>query len=144
MAADQDVVEHRHGAEEAEILEGPSDAERGDAVARRRQQRAALELDEAAVEAIEPTEAVEERRLARPVGADQAADLTLFDIEGDAVEGDDAAEALGDARDAEQRLFRRHRSPARRRQRAAGMPKGGRRTLTFRRGVIVPSQIPSP
>ncbi len=85
---------HRHGAEQAEILEGAADAERGDAVARRLEQRAPLEADRAAVEAIEPGQAVEQRRLAGAVGPDQAEDLAGRDVERDAVERDDAAEAL--------------------------------------------------
>jgi hypothetical protein len=138
MAADQDVLQHRHGAEETEILEGAADAERGDAVARRLEQRDALELDGPLVELIEPAEAVEQRRLARAVRADEAADLAALDVEGDAVEGDDAAEALGDAGYAEQRL------PLAARQRRRGRPRSGRCTLIFRAGISVPSQIPSP
>src|SRR5439155_27383860 len=64
VAPDQDVLEHRHGAEEPKILERTPDAERGDAVAWRLEQRATLEFDQAAIELIEPAQAVEERRLA--------------------------------------------------------------------------------
>src|SRR6185437_3906240 len=83
MAADQDVLQHRHGAEKAEILEGAADAERGDAMARRLEHRAPLELDHPAIEPIEAAEAVEQRRLARAVGTDETADLSGLDVEGD-------------------------------------------------------------
>jgi hypothetical protein len=107
MAADHDVLQHRHAAEEAEILEGAADAERGDAVARRLRQASPLEENTAAIEAVEPAEAVEERRLARAVRSDEAADLPGFDREGDAVERDDPAEADRDIADGEKRLARR-------------------------------------
>jgi hypothetical protein len=54
MAADQDVLQHRHGAEKPKILESAPDAEGGDAVARRIDQRAALEFDQAAIELVQP------------------------------------------------------------------------------------------
>src|SRR5262249_36064455 len=92
MAADQHVLQHRHAAEEAEILDRPADAERGDAVGRRLDQRGALEKNGPTLEAVKPAEAVEECRLARSVRADQAADLAGRDVERYAVERDDPAE----------------------------------------------------
>ena len=58
-----------------------------------REQRLAVEGDRAAIAFVEPRQAVEERRLAGAVGADQAGDLPRLDAERDAVERDDAAEA---------------------------------------------------
>ena len=55
--------------------------------------RAALEQDVAAVGHVQTRQAVEERGLARAVGADQAGDLARRNIERHAVERDDAAEA---------------------------------------------------
>ena len=48
MAADHHIVEHRHGAEQREVLEGAADADLGDAV-RRQARMLALEQDVAAV-----------------------------------------------------------------------------------------------
>ena len=104
MVADHDVVEHAHGAEQRQVLESAADAEAGDAVARQREQRRAAERDVAAVALVEPRHAVEERGLARAVGSDQADDLAGRDVEGDAVERDDAAEAHGDILHAQQGL----------------------------------------
>ena len=67
---------------------------------------AALEQDVAAVGRVEAAEAIEERGLAGAVGADQAGDLAGKDVEGDAVERDDAAEADRDVAHAEQRRSR--------------------------------------
>ena len=58
---------------------------------------AAPELDGAAVDGQEPGDAVEERRLAGAVLADEAEDLALPEFEVDAVDGVDAAEALDDS-----------------------------------------------
>ena len=98
---DHDVLAHGHGAEEGEVLEGSADAEIGDAVGRRPQQRAALEEDVALVRGVEAAEAIEKGGLAGAVGADQADDLPLVDVEGDAVESDDAAETQAHAVDPE-------------------------------------------
>jgi hypothetical protein len=52
-------------------------------------------------------DAVDHRRLARPVGPDDAQDFALEHIEADAVECDDPAERLGDVLDPQNR-FNRH------------------------------------
>ena len=92
MAADAHVVEHRQVAEQREVLEGAADADVGDAVRRPAQDAAALEQDVAGARRVEPAEAVEQRRLAGAVRADQAEDLALPHVERDVVERDDAAE----------------------------------------------------
>jgi hypothetical protein len=45
VAADAHIVEHRHGAEQREVLERAADADLGDAVRRRGEDAAALEQD---------------------------------------------------------------------------------------------------
>ena len=93
VAADLDVVEHRHAVEQRHVLEGAADADLGDGVARHGQDRAALEQDVAVVGHVQARQAIEERGLAGAVGADQAGDLARRDVERHAVERDDAAEA---------------------------------------------------
>ncbi len=93
MVADHHVVEHAHAAEQGQVLEGAADAERGNAMARHGKQRAAVEGDLAAVAIVQARDAVEERRLARAVGPDQADDAPARHLERHAVESDDAAEA---------------------------------------------------
>ena len=49
VRADHDVLAHGHGAEQREVLKRAGDAERAISCLRRRQQRAALEADRAAL-----------------------------------------------------------------------------------------------
>jgi hypothetical protein len=67
------------------------------------QDRATLEADLPLAESIEARQAVEHRRLACPVGADEADDVAARDVEGNAFEGRDAAEADGDVLDLKKR-----------------------------------------
>src|SRR6185369_8262339 len=69
---------------------------------------AALEQDPAAVRRQGARHAIDERRLARAVRADEAQSLARPDLNRDAVERQEAAEALGDAVDLEQRARRGH------------------------------------
>jgi hypothetical protein len=62
----------------------------------------AAELDHAAGRVVDAGNDVEERRLAGTVRTDQAHDRVLGDREVDAAHGDEAAEALGDVRGAQQ------------------------------------------
>jgi hypothetical protein len=103
VAADLDIVEHRHAVEQRHVLEGATDADLRDAVARAPQDRLAFEQDVTAVWRVEPAEAVEERRLAGAVGTDQAGDLAGKNVERHAIESHDAAEADRDIAHAEQR-----------------------------------------
>src|SRR5205814_9741669 len=68
------------------------DAVRGDRVRREVEQRAAVENDLAGGRIVEPAEAIEERRLAGAVRADEADDGAALDVEAELVEGDNAAE----------------------------------------------------
>ena len=93
---DEHVLEHRHRAEELDVLERPRDALPDDPVRRRPQDRGAVEQHLPGVRLVEPGDDVERSRLARAVRPDEPGDVPLFDVEGDAVERDDAAEAQGD------------------------------------------------
>ena len=103
MPADADIVEHRLRREQRQVLKGAADADLGDPVRRAVDDRAPLEQDVAAIGRVETADAVEQRGLAGAVRADQAEDLSRLDREGDAVKGDDAAEAKGDVAHFEQR-----------------------------------------
>ena len=92
MDPDHDVLEHGQRREEREVLERPPDAERRDAMGRQPEDRAAVEADVASVGRVEAAQAVEERRLAGAVRADEADDGAALDVEAEPVEGDDAAE----------------------------------------------------
>ena len=92
VRADEDVLRHRHGREQGDVLERPPDAEpgmrclvAGDAPGR--------EQDLAGVGSIDAADAVEQCRLAGPVRPDQAADSRSAPLERDAVQCDHAAEA---------------------------------------------------
>ena len=102
VRADEDVLEHRHRPEELDVLERARDPAPDDLVHGRLQERLAGELDLALVRRVEPGDDVEGRRLAGAVRPDQADDLTLGDVEGDAVEGDDPAEPASDVPQREQ------------------------------------------
>ena len=106
VPADEDVLEDGHRPEEVDVLERPRDAPPHDLVRRGAQQRRAVELDLAGVRRVEPRDDVEHRRLARAVRADQARDDAPVDVEGDAVESDDAAEPQRDVPHREQHRAR--------------------------------------
>ena len=95
--ADEHVVEHRHPREDPAELEAPADA------GGRRSGAAPAPVtslpavgDPAGVGADHPGDAVEERRLARAVGADQGVDLAVLERDRGAVDGPDPAEGLGE------------------------------------------------
>jgi hypothetical protein len=90
--AHQHVVEHAHGWEEGQVLKGAADAELGDVVGRRRDDRLSLEEDVALLGCVQPPQAVEERGLPGPVRADQRDDGARRHIEGRRRDGLQAAE----------------------------------------------------
>src|SRR5437773_1758038 len=94
--ADHDVLEHGQRREEGEVLERPPDAELRDPMGRQPEDRTAVEADITLVGRGEAAQAVEERRLAGAVRADEADDLPRVHVEGDGVEREDAAEADGE------------------------------------------------
>ena len=80
--------------EQLDALERAPDAAPGPLVHGEPGDVVAVELDGAAVAAEHPEQAVEERRLAGAVRADEADPLALVDVDVDAVERDDAGEPL--------------------------------------------------
>src|SRR5262249_5751566 len=77
-------------------LEGPRDAARRDLVRPQAIDPLAGEPDLSRVRAIEPGEQVHRRRLARAVGADEAANLARANGERQIVHRDQPAESLGE------------------------------------------------
>ena len=101
-----------HRREQADVLERPRHAQRRDLVRPRAGDVRAVELDLAQRRLVEAGEHVEERRLAGAVGPDDRDDRALGDLEGDVVDGDEAAEDLRHVR-------RRGAAPRRRLRRRA-------------------------
>src|ERR1700694_3549526 len=101
MLADEDVLDHRHVIEEAAVLECSRDPELGHAVRPRAGHVLAIEDDAAHRRREQAGDAVEQRRLARSVGADQRKDLVSLDVERDVVDRGEPKEALGQAVDAQ-------------------------------------------
>ncbi len=81
--------------------------ERGDAVRRHVGDVGAVEYELAAGRLVDAAHQVEDRGLAGAVGADDGEDLALVDVEGDAVDGLDAAEVDREAVDGEEAHRRR-------------------------------------
>ena len=104
----QDVLVHRHVAEELRHLERAADAARGDLVGTQAIGPLTVEADLAAVAAIEAGKEVDRRRLARTVRADEPADLAPPNRERQVVHRHDAAEALGETPSFENRSAARH------------------------------------
>src|SRR5207248_10437496 len=73
--------------------------------------RGGLPANVAGVRAIEPADAVEQGGLAGAVRSDDAQDITLLDLEGDAGEGVDAAETLAEVAHREQAHSGPHPDP---------------------------------
>jgi len=90
--------------EQLNVLEGARDALADDHVGRIAEHALAFDQDVAAVGLIDARDAVEECRLASPVGTDQPDDALRPHLEGDIVQGDDAAESDADIPDREQRF----------------------------------------
>ncbi len=93
---DEHVLEHRHRAEELDVLERPRDALAHDLERGLLEERRSVEQHVPGVRLVETRDDVERRRLAGAVRPDEARDVALLDVERDAVEGDDSAEAQGD------------------------------------------------
>ena len=114
------VVKHRHGFEQADVLEGAGDAQLGDIVRGMGHglgilaavfagvelfhlapgivgdQQLVVEIDRAVGGLVHAGDGVEGGGLAGAVGADQGHDLALENFHGEIVHGDDAAELHGD------------------------------------------------
>ena len=93
---DQDVLDHGHVGEQADVLERAAHAQGGDLVRSQPAQRLAPKGDLSAVGLVEPGEDVEERGLAGAVRPDDRADRPLLELKVHAGKGRQSAEALGD------------------------------------------------
>ena len=121
MRSDQHVVKGGLAFEQADVLEGAGDAQMGDLIGRRGYLHAGefigvgagvhalhfalgmvgddyliMEIHRAVGGLVHAGDAVEGRRLARAVGADQGDDLALVDAHGQVVDGHHAAKLHGD------------------------------------------------
>ena len=101
---DQHVLDGGHAREQADVLEGAADAERGDLVGAQPERRGVpAEGHGALLGHVDPGEDVEERRLAGPVGPDDRGDVPFLEREVDRVQGGQPAEALAHGPGLEQR-----------------------------------------
>ena len=99
MGANHDVVDHRHGPKQRQILERSPDANVGDFVRSRSKDRLAFEQDIPGRWDVQPTKAVEQGRLAGAVRPDQALNDTPAHVEANPIQRDDAAEMDRDIAD---------------------------------------------
>src|SRR5690606_22964097 len=129
LAGDNDVVEHRHLREHRQLLESAADAEAVELAGAHAGDGDTLHLDGPFVWLQLAEDAVEQRRLARAVGADEAEDLALVHVEGDAAHGLDAAEALGDVADRENGRGHFSFGPCSTSARICGLPKKRSRSI---------------
>src|SRR5262249_36833170 len=93
----------RHADERPRQLEAAREPEPGAGMRRQPVEDAALERDGAGLVRQRAAQAVDQGALARAVRPDQAEALALGDVEVDALERDEAAEALAEALDLQQR-----------------------------------------
>ncbi len=110
VAADHHVLERGQVAEEPDVLERARDPARRDVVGLQIRQWIAVERELAAVWPIDAGQHIEQRRLARAVGTDQAVDLAVVDGERDVGQRLHATEALADARGRRAGSQRAHRT----------------------------------
>ena len=92
MRAGQNILSHCHGFKQGQVLESTPQAKRRHAVARFMGGGMTIKAHAALIRAIDATDNVEKRGLARAIRANQAADLARFDIKGNAGYGGDAPE----------------------------------------------------
>ena len=96
---DHHVLEHAQAAEQAHPLEGPGEPGAGDLIGRPAGQVAAERQDPAAGRRQHAGDHVDQRRLARAVGADQPQDLAALEPQADAVDRAQLVEVLADLLD---------------------------------------------
>src|SRR5690348_12158789 len=92
-AIEQKVLEHGEAREAARDLEGADESGRSDAIGAPTGDVPPGEQDRALMRRHDPRDAVERRRLARAVGADEAGDPARLDVEIEAAQRLDAIEA---------------------------------------------------
>jgi hypothetical protein len=108
VAADHDVVEYAHMAEQRQILEGPADAQFRPVIGRHAGHVAALEENQAFGRVVATGDAVDHRGLAGPVRADDREQFALVDLEADIGQRPHPAEAQGDVAGLKNRLIGFH------------------------------------
>ena len=101
-AAGHDIVERAHSLEQGDVLEGARDATAGRFEGPHPRPGAPLEGDGAMIGVIESVDDVEHRGLARAVGADDGADFSLPDVEGNIPQRFDTAKGQRYALDLKQ------------------------------------------
>ena len=101
------VLGHGEVGEKSILLEDHPDAPGfGWSVSGRAGHSAVLDEDLSPVDALEAGYQAQDRRFSTPAGSENGQDLTLGEVEGDVLDGDDLAEALADPRAPDDR--RRH------------------------------------
>ncbi len=110
LGVEQEVLEHRQPRQRSRDLEGPRHAEPGDRVGGAAREAVRAEADVTGIGRQEAAHHVEERRLARAVGPDEAGDAAAGDLQAHAVQRREAAEALLHVADRQERLSRHSRS----------------------------------
>src|SRR5262249_7753064 len=131
--ADHDVVQHAEPRERAHDLKGAGQSERADRVRGQAAERAPAKADVTGVRGQKPGQQIEDRRLAGAVRSDEAEHLALVDREIEAVDGLNAAEALGEAMRLEQLQRRRRRHRRSMRARRGYAPSGKNNTTAISR-----------
>ena len=108
--SDKEIVDDRAVTKQRQVLERAPDAETRKMVRPVSQQVVAVEADVAGGRIIDPADHVEDRRLAGAVGADEADDLVLPDVDRHSGESLDAAKTLRDVAQRQQGRGRFHAS----------------------------------
>ena len=92
VATHQQVVQHRRVFEQFDILEGARNAHRGDLMRRRMREIAAFKEYLSRSRRVEAADEVEDRGLARTVGANEGEHFAFSYIKADAIDSQHAAE----------------------------------------------------
>src|SRR6185503_5312620 len=121
LAGEDQVLAHRKLREHLQQLEGAADAEAVELAGPLAVDGAPVDAHLAGRRRELPEDAVEQRRLARAVGPDQAEDFALAHLEGNAVHRADAAERFLEALDFEHRA---HLTSLRARSASPSRPEG--------------------
>jgi hypothetical protein len=103
LRGDQQVLADGHPPEHAGLLEGPHQPPRDVLLETVAGDVRAVEPDPPLGRGLDARDQVEQRRLARAVRADHADELARRHLEGDVVDGDEVAKALGQPLDREDR-----------------------------------------
>jgi hypothetical protein len=92
MSTEHNVLQDTERPKHRSVLKRSTDTELDDTMARRIENRHSIIENRAFVARGQSTKTIEDRRLPRAIGADQAADLTFFDLECHALKRGDSAE----------------------------------------------------